>query len=110
MNGGLQGRVSQVAELQDNCRTVCPSRSISGDHALPRLPAFPRRFPRELEILIEIWGIDRNEISWPVWLASASDRPRWRWVYEYDRLLWMMPFDRLLKISWPAWWMREASA
>jgi hypothetical protein len=106
MNEGLQGSVSQVAESQDNCRTVCPSRSNSGDDSRAR-PSTLRRFPQELEILIEVWGIDRNEISPSAWVAApASDE--WDLLNRLRCLNCMVAWDRLLGSTvsdrrWPTW-------
>jgi hypothetical protein len=92
-----------------------PSTLVSIDLVAIAPIAKPRRFPHELEILIEIWGVDRNEISPSAWVAApASDE--WDLLNRLRCLNCMVAWDRLLGSTvadrrWPTWFeFGEASA
>lgn len=98
---------------ESNCVLASNSKSNAGGvHRAPIAPEFPaQRFPRELQVLIEVWDVDRNQITWPAWLARAASDD-----WELHRLNCLTAWDRLLGSTsadrrWPTWFRSgEASA
>jgi hypothetical protein len=107
-----------VAKSEDNSAAIRASRSSAGDNALDRpaplprsdnpspgphriAPAIPRRFPHELEILIEVWDVDRNQITWPAWLAPPSSD---QWALGLPIVLTPEACEAW-GTNWPAWWV-----
>jgi hypothetical protein len=64
-------------------------------------PATPLRFPHELEILIEVWDVDRNQITWQAWLAPESHDG---WAMHW-RILLTHEACAAWETSWPTWWV-----